>query len=347
MNRPNLAPASRGISVPGSGDPRWRVAAILLTYVMLGITVLGFNRSPTQVATTVATAVLLDLLLHRVVRGGPPLFPLSAFITGLGLSILVNYAHGPWLAAVPPMFAIGSKYLFTFRGRHVYNPALFGLVACLLLGGGLISESPAYQWGGSYAIALFIVTLALFLFVLKINRVALVLSFLVFYAVSVLVRAWLTRWHMPMETWLLGAASSPSLYLFTFAKGASAAGVGDRDHRLRAEPAREPVHAVLRRVHLRHVPLPVVPRAGRARRRRCLVGAVAGAARTAHRARRCWRAGVVRHPGTGSGRQERPARIHADGGERPGHWNRIAPRPRAAIGRPPDRQRREVVAVGG
>lgn len=216
MNRPNLAPASRGISVPGSGDPRWRVAAILLTYVMLGITVLGFNRSPTQVATTVATAVLLDLLLHRVVRGGPPLFPLSAFITGLGLSILVNYAHGPWLAAVPPMFAIGSKYLFTFRGRHVYNPALFGLVACLLLGGGLISESPAYQWGGSYAIALFIVTLALFLFVLKINRVALVLSFLVFYAVSVLVRAWLTRWHMPMETWLLGAVSSPSLYLFTF-----------------------------------------------------------------------------------------------------------------------------------
>ncbi len=206
----------RWAAIPPASDPRWRVAAILLAYVVLGITVLGFNRSPLQVATTVATAVLLDMLLHRLLRGGPPLFPLSALITGLGLSILVNYAHGPWLAAIPALFGIASKYLFTFRGRHVYNPALFGVVACLLLGGGLISDSPAYQWGGSYAITIFIATLALFLFVLKINRMALVLSFLGFYAVSVLVRAWLTRWHMPMETWLLGAVSSPPLYLFTF-----------------------------------------------------------------------------------------------------------------------------------
>ena len=216
MNEPGIDNARRWLGVPGMSDTRWRVAAILLSYVVLGITVLGFNRSPVQVGTTVATAVLLDMLLHRVLRGGPHLFPLSAFITGLGLSILVNYAHGPWLAAIAPMFAIGSKYLFTFRGRHVYNPALFGVVACLVLGGGLISDSPAYQWGGSYAIVVFIVTLALFLFVLKINRTALVLSFLLFYAISVLVRAWLTRWHMPMETWLLGAVTSPSLYLFTF-----------------------------------------------------------------------------------------------------------------------------------
>jgi hypothetical protein len=214
MNDAGAAPA--WIGLPARGDPRWPVAAILLTYVAFGMTVLGFNRSPLQVATTVATAVVLDMLLHRMVRGGPPLFPLSAFITGLGLGILVNYAHGPWLAVIPPMFAIGSKYLFTMRGRHFFNPALFGVVACLLLGGGLISDSPAYQWGGSYAIAAFIVTLALFLFVLKINRMALVLSFLGFYSISMLVLAWLTRWHMPMETWLLGALSSPPLYLFTF-----------------------------------------------------------------------------------------------------------------------------------
>lgn len=213
---PSTPWAPRWVGLPAPGDPRWRVAAILFSYVVLGITVLGFNRSPGQIALTVATAVLLDMLLHRIFRGGAPLFPLSAFITGLGLAILVNYAHGPWLAAIAPLFAIGSKYVFTVRGRHVFNPALFGVVACLLLGGGLISDAPAYQWGGSYAVTAFIITLALFLFVLKIERTALVLAFLVFYAVSVLVRAWLTRWHMPMETWLLGAASSPALYLFTF-----------------------------------------------------------------------------------------------------------------------------------
>jgi hypothetical protein len=188
---------------------------MLLAYVTVGITVLGFNRAPEQVAVTVLTAVVLDLVLHRLLRGGM-LFPLSAAITGLGLSILVNYAHGLWLAAVPAAFAIASKYLFTVGGRHVYNPALFGVVACLLLGGGMISESPAYQWGGSYAVAVFIVTLALFLFVLRIQRTALIVSFLAFYFIALLARAWLTRWHMPMETWLLGALSSPALYLFTF-----------------------------------------------------------------------------------------------------------------------------------
>ena len=67
-------------------------------YVALGICVLGFNRSPIQVALTVGAALIFDVALHRVFRGGP-LFPLSAAITGLSLSILVNYAHGLWFAS--------------------------------------------------------------------------------------------------------------------------------------------------------------------------------------------------------------------------------------------------------
>lgn len=204
------------LRVPDWRDPRLAVAAILGTYVLLGMTVLGFNRSPLQVCTTVAAAVLLDMVFHRIFRPQePPLFPFSALITGLGLSILVNYAHGLWLAAMPAFFAISSKYVFTWRGRHLYNPALFGVVASLLLTDGLISDSPAYQWGGSYAIAAFIVTLALF-FVFRIQRFALIGSFLLFYAISLCVRAWFTRWHMPMETWFLGTLTSPPFYLFTF-----------------------------------------------------------------------------------------------------------------------------------
>jgi enediyne biosynthesis protein E4 len=196
-------------------DPRLAVAAILFCYLILGLTVLGFNRSPQQIGITITSAVLLEMLFYRVLVGGW-VFPLSAFITGMGLSILINYAHGYVLALLPPLFAIGSKYLFTLRGRHVYNPALFGVVACLLLTNGMISDSPAYQWGGSYAIAAFIITLALFGFVLRIQRMALIVSFLIFYSIGLSVRAWLTRWHMPMETWILGAATTPTLYLFVF-----------------------------------------------------------------------------------------------------------------------------------
>ena len=203
--------------LPSRRDPRVAIAAILVIYVTLGIAVLGFNRTPLQVLTSVTIAVALDMLLHALLRrGAPPLFPFSALITGLGLSILVNYAHGPWLAAVPVIFAIGSKYLFTFGGRHVYNPALFGVVASLLLGGGYLSESPAYQWGGSAAALAFVVTLGLMVFVLPVRRTALIVSFLGFYLVALALRAWLMRHHMPIETWFMGALTSPAFFLFTF-----------------------------------------------------------------------------------------------------------------------------------
>ena len=121
------------LRVPAHNDPRLIVAAILLSYVVLGIAVLGFNRSPLQVGIAVGAAVVLDLVLHQLLRGGAPLFPFSAVITGLSLSILVNFAHGYTYALAPVFLAIASKYVFTWQGRHLYNPALFGVVVSLLL----------------------------------------------------------------------------------------------------------------------------------------------------------------------------------------------------------------------
>ena len=202
---------------PARGDPRLVVAGILAAYVVLGITLLGFNRGPGQVLVTVGAAVILDMALHRILRGGaPPLFPLSAAITGLSLSIIVNYAHGLAFALVPVLLAIGSKYVFTFRGRHTYNPALFGVAASLLLADGMISDSPAYQWGGTWAAVAFVVTLGLFLFALPVRRGVLIVSFLLFYFAALALRAWIMRWHMPIETWFMGALSSPAFFLFTF-----------------------------------------------------------------------------------------------------------------------------------
>lgn len=204
------------VRFPARGDPRLAVAGILAAYVLLGISVLGFNRNPGQVLVTVGAAVLLDMALHRLLRGGAPLFPLSALITGLSLSIIVNYAHGLAFALVPVALAIGSKYVFTFGGRHVYNPALFGIAASLLLADGMVSDSPAYQWGGTWAAVAFVATLGLYLFVLPVRRGALIVSFLAFYFAALAVRAWLMRWHMPVETWFMGALSSPAFFLFTF-----------------------------------------------------------------------------------------------------------------------------------
>lgn len=213
-----MTPIKYWLRFPTLKDPRIPVAGILFSYIVLGMAVLGFNRSPLQMITTVATAVALDMLFHRLlVDDDAPLFPLSAMITGMSLSILIDYSHGYLLATIPPLFAIASKYLVTYRGRHVYNPTLFGAVASLLLMDGMISASPSYLWDGRlYAIAAFVITMVLFFFTLRIKRIVLILSFLVFYGISLLIRAWLTHGQVSMTTWMTGALTAPAFYLFTF-----------------------------------------------------------------------------------------------------------------------------------
>lgn len=203
------------VRFPSRDDPRIAVIVILAMYVVLGITVLGFNRSPSQIALVIASACALDFVLHRLVHR-QWLFPMSAVITGLSLSILVNYAHGSWLPIVPVILAIASKYLVTFDGRHVFNPALFGIVGALALSDNMISVAPAYQWAGIPAMAAFIVTAAVLTFGLRIKRVTLIVSFLLLYALSLGVRAWLTRYHVHPETLFMGAVTSPAFYLFAF-----------------------------------------------------------------------------------------------------------------------------------
>ena len=203
------------VRLPTLDDPRIRVAITLFIYVLFGIAVLGFNRSPDQVVVIVGSACALDMLFSGFIRK-QILFPLSAIITGLGLSILVNTSHSLWLPLIPVFCAIASKYLIIINGRHIYNPALFGLVIGSLISGGLINPSPAYQWGGYGAIAAFIATAALMLFVFKVKKQVLIISFLAFYGLNVAIRAWLTRWHIPPETIILGVVTSPAFYLFTF-----------------------------------------------------------------------------------------------------------------------------------
>ncbi len=196
-------------------DPRPWFALLLGTYVVCGLTFLGFGRTPWQAGLTVATACAADFLLNRWFRKTTS-FPWSGMITGFGLCLLLDCGSNPWLPMLPPLLAIGSKHLFTVNGRHVYNPALFGLIASLAVGGGLVSPAPAYQWGGTWAIALFMAGLALVIFMPRIGRGWLVGSFLVFYVLQTALRAWVMRHHVPPEAIWLGTLSAPAFFLFTF-----------------------------------------------------------------------------------------------------------------------------------
>lgn len=196
-------------------DPRLLIAAILLAYLILGFTVLGFNRTPIQALVTTISACALEVALARLFKKRW-ILPLSAMITSFSLSILLNYAHDYALLMVPVFFAIGSKYIFTYEGRHLLNPALAGVSFSLLFSSGLITAAPAYQWNGIASMSAFMVALGVVLILPSVKRGPLVLSFLVSFTLLTALRAVIMRWHLPFETLFLGTLSSPAFLLFAF-----------------------------------------------------------------------------------------------------------------------------------
>ncbi len=202
--------------IRGLGDPRIPFALILTVYGVLGFTWLGFNRSAAQMGLIVASGCALDMALgafvHRRVQA-----PLSAYISCCSLALLLNYSHGTWLLLVPVLLAIGSKYLLTVNGKHHFNPSMFGVAVSLLVSRELITAAPAYQWAGaSVTMSAFILMAALTLFVFKIGRGALIVSFLVTYALQTAVRAYVMRHHLPPEVLFIGTLSAPPFFIFTF-----------------------------------------------------------------------------------------------------------------------------------
>src|SRR3989344_4794907 len=100
----------------------------------------------------------------------------SSIITGFILSLI--FGPAPLLTnliplTAAPVLAMASKYLITFRGRHIFNPAVFGaLVSAMFLNQG------ASWWIGGYAIAPFIL-LGGFLILKKIRRLEMVGTFFI------------------------------------------------------------------------------------------------------------------------------------------------------------------------
>jgi Na+-translocating ferredoxin:NAD+ oxidoreductase RnfD subunit len=183
--------------------------------LVLGFTILGFNRTPYQAIVTTILTGLFEVALARIFKK-KWIFPLSALITSCSLSLLLNYSQNYWVLTVPIYFAIGSKYVFTFEGRHTYNPAQIAVVGSLLFSNHLITAAPAYQWNGFDAMGVFIVMLGVLLLLPRINRHWLVISFLGWFTINTFTRAMIMKHHLPFETLFLGTLTSPAFFLFTF-----------------------------------------------------------------------------------------------------------------------------------
>lgn len=113
----------------GRSDPRIYQIAVLGSLLVYGALALDFEVSPARVATSVGTALLAQAVCGRLF-GHPRFDGRSAAISGLSLALLLRTPGLP-LLAVAAALAVASKFVLRLRGKHVFNPSCFAIVALL------------------------------------------------------------------------------------------------------------------------------------------------------------------------------------------------------------------------
>ncbi len=137
-------------------------------------------------SAAVVTEIALSLLLRRK-------FPalVSAYISGNSVAIMSKPQGGLlWPFGLGGAVAVASKYVLTYRGRHLWNPTNFSLCAFLLLAPGSFAIL-SHEWGNDPRTNLVIWAVGL-LVVTRAKVLHLTLTYLAAFSVLALARAaWL------------------------------------------------------------------------------------------------------------------------------------------------------------
>ncbi len=167
-------------------DPRHYQIGVLGSLILLGVFHFAFALPAWHVMACLGSALTTQFIADKIT--GRPFDPRSPLISALSLTILLR-TGSVWLSIAAAVLAISSKYLIRFQGKHLFNPANFGLVVvALLFSGAWISPG---QWGTAPIFAILLAGLG-GVVTGKAKRWDVSLSFLGFYAALILGRAlWL------------------------------------------------------------------------------------------------------------------------------------------------------------
>jgi enediyne biosynthesis protein E5 len=189
-------------------DARFFQIAALGSLLCINFALIDFGARPLPSAVAIGTCLLTQLVCSRL-AGLPQLDLRSPLITGLSLSLLLR-ADALWLYAAAGTIAIGSKFVFRFDGKHIWNPAGLAIVVLLLTSRG-VWISPG-QWGTEVwfgALTGFFAILVLG----AARRADIAIFFFASHAALLLARAW---WLGDPLSIPLHQLQSGSLLIFTF-----------------------------------------------------------------------------------------------------------------------------------
>ncbi len=192
-----------------NNDARHFQILYLSAFLAYGIKILDWDFNLIRLLVIIGSTLLTQYTWIKIVNGSITSLK-SGLITALGLCLLLNSTSLLTLS-LAGVLAISAKYLLRFKGKHLFNPANFGIVISILLfKDAWISPG---QWGSS-AIFLFILSVLGGIVLRKVGRletsiVFLFTLFLLEFSRTVLYQGW------ELEV-LFHKFSSGTLLLFAF-----------------------------------------------------------------------------------------------------------------------------------
>lgn len=70
----------------------------------------------------------------------------SSVVSALIVGFVLSGGSSPWIIALASLFSVASKHLICFRGRHIFNPAAFGVFLSAILFGAETGWSGTFLW---------------------------------------------------------------------------------------------------------------------------------------------------------------------------------------------------------
>jgi Na+-translocating ferredoxin:NAD+ oxidoreductase RnfD subunit len=197
------------LKLPPARDARYLQLLILSAYAITAREVFNFDRTHATTLACIFTAVVIDLALGWLYYKNP-IFPLSALIIGTASSLLLD-APSTATYMLAAALAVASKAFITYRGKHIFNPANFGVVMILALLPGQATGMPQL-FAGHLAPSFVFAVLGL-LTVIYAKQVEVSVAWLAGFVVFALVRATLREVN---PIFVLLPMLGPGFLLFTF-----------------------------------------------------------------------------------------------------------------------------------
>jgi Na+-transporting NADH:ubiquinone oxidoreductase subunit NqrB len=188
-------------------DPRLYQISALSLLLLYGLTALDFDTTWFRAIFVIVAAIGSQWLCSRI--WSVKFDPRSAAISGLSLALLAR-SNSILLLFAAAAIAVSSKFIIRWRGKHIFNPTNFAIVALMIATPG-VWVSPG-QWG-NVAFFGFLITCLGGLVVNRASRSDVTYAFIVAWSAVLIGRS---LWLGEPLTIPLHRLENGALLLFTF-----------------------------------------------------------------------------------------------------------------------------------